>query len=218
MAAFITSLLFVFLAEMADKTQLLVIAFASRYSAAKVLIAVFLATLLNLSLAVAAGHFLTVLIPMHIISFIAGLSFIIFGLWTLRGDKAEKDSVKKSRLGPIFTVAIAFFIAEMGDKTQLATISLAIQYQSMVNVLLGATLGMLIADAIGILAGLVLRKHLPERKIKFISASIFIFFGFFSVYKVMYSRLEPIGIVLALSLLAVGTALGVKLALTKPDN
>lgn len=218
MAAFIASLLFVFLAEMADKTQLLVIAFASRYSAAKVLIAVFLATLLNLSLAVAAGHFLTVLIPMHIISFIAGLSFIIFGLWTLRGDKAEKDSVKKSRLGPIFTVATAFFIAEMGDKTQLATISLAIQYQSMVNVLLGATLGMLIADAIGILAGLVLRKHLPERKIKFISASIFIFFGFFSVYKVMYSRLEPIGIVLALSLLAVGTALGVKLALTKPDN
>ena len=218
MAAFITSLLFVFLAEMADKTQLLVIAFASRYSAAKVLIAVFLATLLNLSLAVAAGHFLTVLIPMHIISFIAGLSFIIFGLWTLRGDKAEKDSVKKSRLGPIFTVAIAFFIAEMGDKTQLATISLAIQYQSMINVLLGATLGMLIADAIGIMAGLVLRKHLPERKIKFISASIFIFFGFFSVYKVMYSRLEPIGIVLALSLLAVGTALGVKLALTKPDN
>lgn len=217
MAAFITSLLFVFLAEMADKTQLLVIAFASRYSAAKVLIAVFLATLLNLSLAVAAGHFLTVLVPMHIISFIAGLSFIIFGLWTLRGDKAEKDSVKKSRLGPIFTVAIAFFIAEMGDKTQLATISLAIQYQSMINVLLGATLGMLIADAIGIMAGLVLRKHLPERKIKFISASIFIFFGFFSVYKVMYSRLEPIGIVLALSLLAVGTALGIKLALTKPN-
>jgi putative Ca2+/H+ antiporter (TMEM165/GDT1 family) len=152
---------------------------------------------------------------MHTISFIAGLSFIIFGLWTIRGDKLEGDSRKKSRFGPVLTVGIAFFIAEMGDKTQLATISLAIQYRDAINVLLGATLGMVIADALGIVVGLVLRKHIPQNLMKIISASIFILFGFFSVYKVMYSRFEPIGIVLALSLLAVGTALGVKFVLKK---
>ncbi len=217
MGPFVASLVFVFLAEMADKTQLLVMAFASRYSAVKVLIAVFFATLLNLSLAVAAGHFLTVVVPMHIISFVAGVSFIIFGLWTIRGDKPEEDGKRKSRFGPILTVAIAFFIAEMGDKTQLATISLAIQYRDTINVLLGATLGMVIADAIGIMVGLVLRKHIPQRLMKFISASIFILFGFISVYKIMHTRFDLIHTVLVLSLLGVGTALAVKYILRKAE-
>ncbi|TBR17428.1 TMEM165/GDT1 family protein, partial [bacterium] len=124
MTAFIASLIFVVLAEMGDKTQLLAMAFATRYSAHKVLIAVFLATLVNHALAVVFGHFLTVIIPMDIISFIAALSFIIFGLWTIRGDKLEGEDKKKSRFGPVLTVGIAFFLAEMGDKTQLATVSL----------------------------------------------------------------------------------------------
>lgn len=95
MTAFLASLVFVVLAEMGDKTQLLAMAFAIRYSAYKVLIAVFLATLLNHSLAVAAGRFLTVIIPMDVISFIAALSFIVFGLWTIRGDRLEGEDKKK---------------------------------------------------------------------------------------------------------------------------
>ena len=190
MAAFIASFIFVVLAEMGDKTQFLAMAFATKYSAHKVLIAVFLATLLNHALAVAAGRFLTTVMPIDIISFIAALSFIIFGLWTIRGDKLESEDKKESRFGPIATVGIAFFLAEMGDKTQLTTISLAVKYQNMINVLMGTTLGMVIADAIGIIVGIVMRKRIPEKIIKWVSASIFILFGLVGIYKILAARIS----------------------------
>jgi len=195
MAAFIASFIFVVLAEMGDKTQLLAMAFAARYSPTKVLIAVFLATIFNHALAVAVGRFLTVIIPLHIISLVAALSFIVFGLWTLRGDRLDGEDKKESRFGPIVTVAVAFFLAEMGDKTQLATISLAVQYQSMLNVLMGTTLGMVVADGIGIMAGIVLRKHLPERSIKWFSAIVFILFGFFGVYGALSEKINTFSLV-----------------------
>ncbi|MCX5678035.1 MAG: TMEM165/GDT1 family protein [Candidatus Omnitrophica bacterium] len=185
MQAFIASFIFVVLAEMGDKTQLLAMAFAARYSAYKVLIAVFLATILNHALAVATGHFLTTIVPMDIISFIAALSFIAFGIWTLHGDKLNLKNKKESRFGPVATVGIAFFLAEMGDKTQLATISLAVEYRNMFNVLMGTTLGMVVADAIGIIVGIVMRKHIPEKSVKWISASIFILFGLNGIYRVL---------------------------------
>jgi len=190
MTAFIASFIFVVLAEMGDKTQLLAMAFATRYSAYKVLIAVFLATLVNHALAVATGRFLTAVVPMDIISFVAAFSFIVFGLWTIRGDKLDGEDKKESKFGPIVTVGIAFFLAEMGDKTQLATISLAVKYQSMFNVLMGTTLGMIIADAIGIIVGIVMRKHIPERVIKWFSAGIFILFGLIGVYKILSTRID----------------------------
>ena len=190
MTAFIASFMFVVLAEMGDKTQLLAMAFATRYSAYKVLLAVFLATLINHGLAVAAGRFLTTIIPIDIISFAAALSFIIFGLWAIRGDKLEGEDKKESRFGPIVTVGIAFFLAEMGDKTQLATISLAVKYQSMINVLIGTTLGMVAADTIGIIIGIVMRKRIPEKIIKWISAIVFVLFGLSGVYKVLSSRIS----------------------------
>jgi putative Ca2+/H+ antiporter (TMEM165/GDT1 family) len=182
MAAFIASFMFVVLAEMGDKTQLLAMAFAAKYSWQKVLIAVFIATILNHALAVLVGQFLTTVIPLNTISLIAALSFIFFGLWTLRGDKLEGEDKKESRFGPVITVGIAFFLAEMGDKTQLATISLAVQYRSMFNVLMGTTLGMVVADAIGIIFGIVMRKHIPEKIIKWVAASIFILFGVIKIF------------------------------------
>lgn len=199
MQAFIASFLFVALAEMGDKTQLLAMAFAMKYSAYQVLTAVFVATLLNHTLAVLAGHFLTVIIPLHIISFIAALSFIIFGLWTLRGDRLAGEEDRKERFGPIATVAIAFFLVEMGDKTQLATISLAVEYRNMLHVLLGTTLAMVAADAIGIIVGVVMRKHIPEKTIKWASAVIFILFGLHGIYKVLAGR---VALVYSFSILA----------------
>ncbi|MBU0503712.1 MAG: TMEM165/GDT1 family protein [Candidatus Omnitrophota bacterium] len=190
MAAFIASFIIVLLAEMGDKTQLLAMAFAARYSAQKVLIAVSLATLLNHSLAVVAGRFLTIVIPIELISFIAALSFIAFGLWTIRGDRLKGEDQRKIRFGPILTVGIAFFLVEMGDKTQLATISLAVQYRNMFSVLMGTTLAMVIADAIGIIAGVVMKRHIPEQTIKWISAGIFVLFGFTGVYKILINRLD----------------------------
>lgn len=205
MAAFIASFLFVLLAEMGDKTQLLAMAFATRYSAEKVLIAVFLATAINHALAVLVGRFLTTVIPMDVISFIAALSFIIFGLWTIRGDRLEGEDKKASRFGPIITVGIAFFLAEMGDKTQLATIALAVEYRNMLGVLMGTTLAMVAADAVGIVIGIVLKKHIPERTIKWVSASIFALFGFLGVYKSLSVRLSVMHTSLFILLIGVFT-------------
>ena len=185
MEAFLASFLFVVLAEMGDKTQLLAMAFATRYPAYKVLIAVFIATLVNHALAVAVGHFLTVIIPIDTITLIASISFIVFGLWTIRGDRLEGEADRKSRFGPIVTVAIAFFLAEMGDKTQLATISLAVEYRNMAFVLMGTTLGMVVADAIGIGVGVVMQKHIPEKIIKGVAAAVFASFGFIGIYQVL---------------------------------
>lgn len=217
MAAFFASLMFVVLAEMGDKTQLLAMAFATRYSASKVLLAVFLATLVNHALAVLVGHFLSAVIPLDIISFAAAFSFIIFGLWTIRGDKLEGEDKKESRFGPVLTVGIAFFLAEMGDKTQLATVSLAVEYQNMLHVLLGTTLGMVIADAVGIIVGIVMRKHIPEKTVKWVSAIIFIFFGLRGVYQTLSPRLDPFYVWGILSLISLGTIYGAY-SLSKPPK
>lgn len=174
------------LAEMGDKTQLLAMAFASKYKASKVLIGVFIATVFNHALAVAAGNYITKWDGAQVwIQGIAALSFIFFGLWTIRGDKLDGEDQKKSKYGPIVTVAIAFFIAELGDKTQLATIAIAAKFPlSPVAILMGTTTGMLIADGIGIIIGVVMGKRIPERTVKLISAAAFILFGFIGCYQV----------------------------------
>ena len=189
MPAFIASLLFVTLAEMGDKTQLLAMAFATRFPARTVLSAVFVATLLNHALAVAAGRLLTNVIPLDVISLTAALSFILFGLWTIRGDTLEGEDQQRSSFGPFLTVAIAFFLAELGDKTQLATISLAVKYTDPIAVLLGTTAGMVVADSIGIGIGIVLGKRLPDTLIRLVSAGVFIFFGFAGASAVLATML-----------------------------
>ena len=190
--AFLFSVIAVVLAEMGDKTQLLAMAFATKYKASKVLIGVFLATVLNHGLAVVAGNLLTHLGTVQIwIQAIAALSFIFLGLWSIRGDKLEGEENRTTRFGPVITVALAFFLAEMADKTQLATIALATRFPaSPVGVLLGTTTGMLIADGIGIIVGVVLCKRIPERTVKLISAAVFIVFGLIGSYQVMRNELN----------------------------
>jgi putative Ca2+/H+ antiporter (TMEM165/GDT1 family) len=182
----------VVLAEMGDKTQLLAMAFATKYKASKVMIGVFIATIFNHALAVALGNFITRFDAAQIwIQGIASLSFVFFGLWTIRGDKLEGEENRISKYGPVITVTIAFFFAEMGDKTQLATIALAAKFPSSpVGILMGTTTGMLIADAIGIIVGIVLCKKIPEKRIKLISAGAFILFGLIGTYQVAADRLH----------------------------
>jgi putative Ca2+/H+ antiporter (TMEM165/GDT1 family) len=181
MTAFIASLVFVVLAEMGDKTQLLAMAFATRYRWQTVMWGVFIATLVNHLFAVLLGSYLTNIVPLHYIQIAASASFILFGLWTLRGDKLNNED-RRFNFNPFWTVAIAFFFAEMGDKTQLATIALATKYSNVIQVWLGTTSGMLVADAIGIIFGIVLGKKIPERAIKWFAALIFIFFGIAGLY------------------------------------
>jgi Ca2+/H+ antiporter, TMEM165/GDT1 family len=182
MTAFLASLSFVVLAEMGDKTQLLAMAFATRYRASVVMWGVFAATALNHLLAVVLGSYLTVLFPLYYVQIVASLSFILFGLWTIRGDELSGED-KRFNFSPFWTVAVAFFIAEMGDKTQLATIALAAKYQSVFPVWLGTNIGMLIADAIGIGIGIVLGKKIPERAIKWFAALLFILFGLVGLWQ-----------------------------------
>jgi putative Ca2+/H+ antiporter (TMEM165/GDT1 family) len=185
MTAFLSSLVFVVLAEMGDKTQLLAMAFATKYRWQTVMWGGFIATIFNHFLAVAVGAYLTNFIPMQYINIAAAISFILFGLWTIRGDELDGED-KDRHCGPFLTVVIAFFMAEMGDKTQLATISLAAQFQCILPVWMGTTTGMMIADAFGIIIGIVLGKQIPERAVKSVAATIFILFGVFDLYRTLY--------------------------------
>lgn len=204
MAEFMKALLFVVVAEMGDKTQLLAMAMASKYKARQVMLGVLVATILNHALAVALGSYLSSLIPMDTIKIVAGISFLIFGLWTLRGDKIDDDDKKKNKFGPVVTVAIAFFLAEMGDKTQLMTIAISADSKMPLFILAGTTTGMLIADGLGILGGAWMAKHIPEKYIKWGAGIIFIFFGVLTLYKsVPTALLSPIYIILFAVVLAV---------------
>jgi Ca2+/H+ antiporter, TMEM165/GDT1 family len=182
--AYFTSLIFVVLAEMGDKTQLLAMAFACRFRWQTVMWGVFAATVANHLLAVLAGAYLTAFIPLYYVRMAAAASFIFFGLWTLRGDELKGEQ-NRFNFSPFWTVMVAFFLAEMGDKTQLATIALAAKYETIIPVWLGTTTGMLVADAVGIIIGIVLGKRIPERLVKWFAALTFITFGIVGLAEVL---------------------------------
>jgi len=179
---FVWSLTIVLVAEMADKTQLLAMAFACRFRWRSVMAGVLVATLANNTLAVVVGSLIGTSVNVRVVQIVAATSFILFGLWTLLGDGSEDDAKRTARFGPVATVSVAFFVAEMGDKTQLATAALAAKYQAPIAVLAGSTLGMLAANAIGIYVGVVVGKRLPEAALRWGSALIFIGFGYVALY------------------------------------
>ncbi len=168
----------IFLAEMGDKTQLVALAFATRYKPGVVLAGVAAATLLVHLFSVAIGEVLGITLPRVWVAVLGGLAFIGFGLWTLRGDSLDEDeAAKPSRFGPFMTVAIAFFVAELGDKTMLATVTLAGQFRDAVPVWLGSTAGMVAADGLAVLLGVMAGKRIPERTVKLVAGGLFIVSG-----------------------------------------
>ncbi|HOV69613.1 MAG TPA: TMEM165/GDT1 family protein [Clostridia bacterium] len=181
----------ILLAEIGDKTQLLVLAFAACHKPFKVMLGIFIATVANHGLAVLLGSLLAKNQIFGIwVQIIASVSFIIFGFWTIRGDKGEEES-PRFRCGPVAAVAIAFFLAELGDKTQLTTISIAVKYPSdALWVLAGTTLGMMITGGTAVLLGSVLAKHIPASKIRLVSAVVFILFGLYGITQFLYSDLK----------------------------
>lgn len=186
LAPFFASLAFVTLNEMGDKTQLLAMAFATRIRFWKVMLGVLVATLLNHGLAVTAGTLLASVPGWEgWVELAASGLFIVFGLWALKSDKLDDNKKAQKRYrGDIATVAVAFFIAEMGDKTQLATITLAASYpDTPLLVLAGTTAGMLIADGIGIVVGVLLHRSVPERLLKLIASGAFILFGLIGLWQ-----------------------------------
>jgi Ca2+/H+ antiporter, TMEM165/GDT1 family len=194
MTGYLASLAFVVLAEMGDKTQLLAMTFATRYRWQTVMWGVLVATLVNHLLAVLAGNYLTALFPMKYVQIVAAASFVIFGLWTVRGDTLSGED-KRFNFSPFWTVAVAFFFAEMGDKTQLATVALASRYGQIIPIWLGTTSGMIIADAIGIIVGTVMGKSIPERAVRWFAATIFVAFGLIGLYEGAPPSLRTIPVV-----------------------
>lgn len=183
MAALLKTLLLIFIAELGDKTQLLVLSFAAKYKPKVVFLAVITSTILLYLLAIAVGSVIGNIIPMQYLKWIVALSFIGFGIWTLLEKEEDEEEKKIGKFGPFLTVALAFFLAEMGDKTQLAAISLTSEMpKEAIMILAGAVIGMILADGLAILIGTVLHKKLPEKAIKISAGIIFIGFGLFSLF------------------------------------
>jgi len=173
---FLKALILIAVAEMGDKTQLLTLAFAARLPVRHVLGGVLIGALANQALAVALGGAALLIVPVAWVKLGAGLSFIGFALWTLRRD--EPSRTEEKRFGhPLLTVAVSFFLAELGDKTQLATAVLTAEARAPVAVWLGSTLGMLAANGLAILGGVVLGRRLPERLMKHGASILFVLFG-----------------------------------------
>lgn len=169
----------VFVAELGDKSQLMALTFATRYRALPVLIGITLATAVVHGISVAVGHELGSALPTGWIALVAAVAFLGFGAWTLRGDTLTDDEqakAERSTGSAVVAASVAFFLAELGDKTMLATITLATQYGAF-GTWLGSTLGMVAADALAILVGRRLGRHLPENVIKVGAASLFGLFG-----------------------------------------
>lgn len=168
---------FIFLAEMGDKTQILAMAFATKYKLKHVVIGIAIGSLLNHGIAVALGASLNRYIDPTVMGIIAGFAFVTFGLWSLKLDLEDEEEVSVSKYGPISTVALAFFIGELGDKTQLTAITLSSTANYPVFVLMGTVLGMIVTGLIGILVGIKLGSKIPDFQIKLGAAVIFYVLG-----------------------------------------
>jgi len=179
MEAFLVSTGIVTLAEMGDKTQLLSLVLAARFRKPwPIVLGILVATLANHALAGAAGTWVTGLLGPTLLRWVLAGSFILMALWMLIPDKLDEGAGGDApRLGVFGTTLIAFFLAEMGDKTQIATVMLAAQYQSWAWVVLGTTLGMMLANAPVVWLGERMMRRVPVRVVHLVSAAIFLALG-----------------------------------------
>jgi len=179
LAALLLSFAVIFIAELGDKSQLMAMMFALRYRWWVVLSAITAATIAVHLLSVAIGYYLGAALPTHLLGILAGAMFVFFALWTLRGDSLTDDEAgraEKATAPAFFVVTSAFMLAELGDKTMLATVTLAAD-KPWLPVWIGSTVGMVAADALAILVGVVAGRHLPERTIQIVAAGLFLAFG-----------------------------------------
>lgn len=175
----LTSTALVALAEMGDKTQLLAILLATRFrKPLPIILGILVATLANHFLAALVGHGVAELLDSPAFRIAVALGFIAMGLWTLVPDKIDDDELKApSNAGVFLSTTIAFFLVEMGDKTQIATVALAAKYDSLAAVVAGTTAGMMIANVPAVLLGDVAANRLPLKLVRTIAAGIFAVLG-----------------------------------------
>ncbi len=183
MQAFLVSTGIVALAEMGDKTQLLALVLAARFRKPwPIVLGIFVATVANHGLAGALGAWVTALLSPQMLRWILGVSFIAMAVWMLIPDKLDEDATDRRlpRFGVFGTTAMLFFLAEMGDKTQVATVMLAARYDAYVAVVAGTTVGMMLANVPVVLVGERMTRLAPLRLVHVVSAIIFLGLGLFA--------------------------------------
>jgi putative Ca2+/H+ antiporter (TMEM165/GDT1 family) len=178
MEAFLVSTGIVALAEIGDKTQLLSFILAAKFRRPlPIVLGILVATLFNHAFAGAVGAWITTLASPEVMRWILGVSFIAMAVWTLIPDKFDESEAQFARYGVFGTTLVAFFLAEMGDKTQVATVALAAQYHSVVMVVIGTTLGMMLANVPAVYLGDRIAERMPVRTVHIVAACIFAVLG-----------------------------------------
>lgn len=173
---FIEAFVLVFVAEVGDKTQLMLMTLAAKYTVMQMLLGILLGVTVNHGAAVLIGCYLSNIIEESLLQLFAGFIFIVFGILTIVYDDADEKS-RSFKFGPIITTALTFLLGEIGDKTQLTAMTLAMEAQQPALVLAGSVSGMLAIGMVGIIIGTTLTKYVPSNIIKILSGMIFIIFG-----------------------------------------
>ncbi|MEG0771610.1 MAG: TMEM165/GDT1 family protein [Clostridia bacterium] len=210
------------IAELGDKTQLLVMTMSAKYKVRDVLLGIIIAIIALNVMAVGLGSAITKLIPMELISVFAGIAFIMFAISSLLSKKEDDTSLGKSKSHiPIFIIiAFTFFLAELGDKTQIVVIAIAAQNKGFeIPVLIGAVAGMIIIDSLGLVIGNILKSKLNSNHLKWLSIVIFTVFGELTLFSVLKDIIGIPFTVLILTLIIVLLILiYLKTKMTKKTN
>ena len=178
MEAFLISTGIVGLAEIGDKTQLLAFLLAAKFRRPlPIVLAIFVATVANHAFAAAVGAWITSMLGPDVLRWVLGVSFLAMAAWTLIPDKLDEDDTKLAKYGVFLTTLIAFFMAEMGDKTQVATVALAARYHDIVSVVLGTTFGMMLANVPAVYLGDKIANRVSLRLVHGIAALVFAVLG-----------------------------------------
>jgi putative Ca2+/H+ antiporter (TMEM165/GDT1 family) len=185
MSALLVSTGVVALAEMGDKTQLLAFILAARFKKPlPIILGILIATIINHGLAGALGAWITHALSPQTLRWILGASFIGMAIWTMIPDEIEKETETAGHLGVFGATLVTFFLAEMGDKTQVATVAMAAHYQTPILVVIGTTLGMLIADVPAVFIGDRFSQKIPMKLVHTITAAIFAILGVMTLLKI----------------------------------
>ena len=183
MEAFLVSTGIVALAEIGDKTQLLAFILAAKFrKPLPIVLGILVATVANHAMAGALGAWITSLVGPETLRWVLGVSFLAMAIWTLIPDKFDEEDANLARFGVFGTTLLAFFLAEMGDKTQVATVALAAQYQAFFAVVAGTTCGMMIANVPAVFLGDRIANRMPVRLVHSVAAAIFALLGIATLF------------------------------------
>lgn len=178
----LTTAALIFTAEVGDKTQLFVAALAGKFSLGTVLSGVVAGIAAVHALAVAAGELLTGIVPMNWVQLASGGAFLGFAIWSLRADESEENARIRPTVSPFFAIASSFFVAELGDKTQLAAVALSARYGQPFQVWAGALVGMTVADCLGLAAGYLLSRKASADTVRLASSAVFTMFAVYNTW------------------------------------